>query len=166
MNPYRSTAELIARYLDQAAAEPDRVELERRLADPAELHAFVAACRLHNELGAFFAEETQIAPLTAFAAAIEAGGRVERRPGTKPLARHGWAGVAASVLLLIGLGWLRVGHSTNVSSPEKPRTGLVPATTVAPTALVDNGSNARPQAGLPVATAMAVFGIATANSVK
>jgi len=145
----RPIDELIDRCIDKTASEAARLELERRLQDPATRAEFVATQRLNVCLEALLNEETELAQWRALAQRAEPLLRRSR-------AQYSWtglAGVAAAILLLFGI-WLRWGG------------GPSPTTQVASNRERPFSQKVIPPAEISPVEAVAMFGLASAKAVK
>jgi hypothetical protein len=143
---------LIDKCLDQTASEAERQELEQRLSDPEARAKFVAAHRLHACLEAILKEEAQLAQGRALVQSVESG---QERTGNAMPAYRSWrqfAGVAAAILLILGIWWRWGGgpapRSELASNRERPPQKVVPAAEMSP------------------AEAVAMFGLASAKAAK
>jgi hypothetical protein len=142
---------LIDKCLDQTASEADRGELELRLSDPEARVAFVAAQRLNACLEAVLKEETQVAQGRALVQSTTSGQIAARRSWRE------FAGVAAAILLLLGIGsWWRWHGDLPAPTPTNR--------------IASNGTrpsdNAAVVAEISPAEAIAMFGLASAKAAK
>jgi hypothetical protein len=164
-DPQAHLDELIARYLERTASEAELTELERRLAaDPRALEAFVAAGRLDAWLRTLVQEEAQRLQTLSRLQTIEA------ENGNAPPRWFSWQTltVAAAVLVLgaVGLWWAVRGWSPAPvprGDPEPRAIARSEPTRPLPT-MVQRADV--PPGEMPVAGAVAMFGIVTASMVK
>lgn len=139
----RSLTELIEKYHHQAASTAELAELELWLRDRAALEGFVAAQRMNAWLEALLKEEFLVKETTALLHTIETAR--QRRPW------KAWLGIAATVLLLVGVTMWRpwVGRALPPMVSNRATSPLV-----------------APVAELEAAEVLTVFGIASARAVK
>jgi len=154
--------ELIRKYVDGAATAAELVELEHRLAQPQCAEAFANACRLETWLRILIKEESQVVQTRAVCTAIDAG---RRRVSWR---RRGVAVAVAILIICFGLWQFlalpsRQSASVKVTTPE-----LVARQTPAqPPSSLDTGHGTGARAdNTPVAAAIAMLGIVTANTVR
>jgi hypothetical protein len=156
-----SSDDLIRKYVDGAATPAELAELERRLAEPPCAEAFANACRLEAWLRILIKEENQVLQMRARGAAIDAGRR--------RLSRRGRGVAVAVAILIIGFGlWFLAPPSRQPASATAPKADMVARQTPAqpPSSLgTGQGTEARGDS-TPVAAAIAMMGIVTANTVR
>jgi predicted anti-sigma-YlaC factor YlaD len=158
-----TTDDLIRKYLEREAAPAELAELERRLAQPECAEAFANACRLEAWLRILVKEESQVAQTRFLCTAIDNGRR--------RASRHAWRGVAVAVSILIicfGLGRFLARQSRQPPPLDSTKPELI--VQQAPSQRspsLDTGQGISPRTdNAPVAAAIAMLGIITANSVR
>lgn len=154
MAQHQPLDELIEKWRDGTASEPELRQLEERLRDPQQRERFVAAHRFQACLESLLQEEAAVCSAQAAMPTIEPAPRPTRRPS-----KLRWAAAAAFLITAAAILWSALGR--------------VPPPTAAPQASV-SGTAHRPPSGIDVAhfnamsaeEAVFFFGLVTSNAIK
>jgi len=142
---------LIDKCLDQTASAAERHELEQRLSDPEARAKFVATHRLHACLDAILKEEAHLAQGRALVQSVESGAQRTRREMPAYRSWRQFAGLAAAILLILGIWW----HWGGGPSP----TSRIASNRERPSSVIS-------AAEMSPAEAVAMFGLASAKAAK
>ncbi len=156
MAQHQPLDELIDKWRDGSASEPELRQMEERLRDPQQRERYVAAHRFQACLESLLQEEAAVCSAQAAMPTIEPSPRPTRRP-----AKLRWVAAAALLLSAAALLWSALDRVPPAPPTQAARSG----TTHRPPSGI-NGINVAHFNAMSAEEAVFFFGLVTSNAIK